>query len=85
MNMKLSSHLQLELSKQYERNAFLTIKYKGRDVAFKTDAEGNPISLFIGKETENGKIKGERYVRTLKKDIKGMIIKDHWELKGKAT
>jgi hypothetical protein len=34
---------------------------------------------------EQGKIKGERYARTLKYDREGNLIKDHWELKGKAT
>lgn len=32
----------------------------------------------------DGKIKGERFVRTLKKDKQGVIVKDHWDLKGKA-
>jgi len=35
--------------------------------------------------TESGSIKGERYARTLKKDSQGNLIKDHWELKGKAS
>ncbi len=59
--------------------------FKGNDLSFKTDENGNPILLFIGKKTSNGSIKGERYARTLKRDPKGTIIKDHWELKGKAT
>jgi hypothetical protein len=61
------------------------MKYKGYDLSFKTDEDGNPILLFIGKKTEHGSIKGERYARTLKKDREGKIFKDHWELKGKAT
>jgi len=36
-------------------------------------------------QKEDGSIKGERYVRTLKHDKEGKIIKDHWELKGKAS
>ena len=63
----------------------IEMKYKGYDLSFKTDDEGNAILLFIGKKTEQGTIKGERYARTLKKDREGKIFKDHWELKGKAT
>lgn len=83
--MKLSQHLQLKLSKKYEPSAMVSMRYKGNDLAFKTDEEGNPVLLFIGKATESGTIKGERYARTLKSDRNGYIIKDHWELKGKAT
>ena len=61
------------------------MRFKENDVAFKTDDEGNAILLFIGKKTEQGTIKGERYARTLKRDREGKIFKDHWELKGKAT
>jgi hypothetical protein len=41
--------------------------------------------FLFGKLKEDGTIKGERYARTLKYDKEGKIIKDHWELKGKAT
>jgi hypothetical protein len=83
--MKLSQHLQLQLNKGYALATSVDMRYKGNDLTFKTDDEGNPIVLFIGKRTASGKIKGERYVRVLKKDRHGVIIKDHWELKGKAT
>ena len=63
----------------------VSMKYKGNDLTFKTDEEGNPIVLFIGKELPNGMIRGERYTRRLKRDEKGNVIKDHWELKGKAS
>ncbi len=69
----------------YEPAAMVHMHYKGKDMAFKTDREGNPILLFIGKEDEEGTVKGERYARTLKKDTAGNVIKDHWELKGKAS
>jgi hypothetical protein len=83
--MKLSQHLQLKLSKRYEPSSMISMKYKGNDLSFKTDKEGNPILLFIGKADSAGKIKGERYTRTLKADQNGVIIKDHWDLKGKAN
>lgn len=83
--MALSGDLQKRLSKKFEISSMIEMKYKGYDLSFKTDEEGNPVLLFIGKKTENGTIKGERYARTLKKDREGKIFKDHWELKGKAT
>lgn len=83
--MKLSEGLINKLSKTYEPAAMVHMHYNGKDLAVKTDKEGNPVLLFIGKENEEGTVKGERYARTLKKDRDGNVIKDHWELKGKAT
>jgi len=82
--MALSEELQKKLGKKYEASSMIEMKFKGYNVSFKTDDEGNAILLFIGKKTEQGTIKGERYARTLKKDREGKIFKDHWELKGKA-
>ncbi len=83
--MALSEDLQKKLANKYETSAMVEMKYKGYDLSFKTDDEGNAVLLFIGKKTEKGTIKGERYSRTLKRDKEGKIFKDHWELKGKAT
>lgn len=83
--MALSEDLQKKLGKTYESSAMVETKYKGYYLPFKTDDEGNAILLFIGKKTEQGTIKGERYARTLKKDSEGKIFKDHREQKGKAT
>lgn len=62
----------------------LSMRYKGNDLTFKTDSAGNPSVLFIGRMNENGLIRGERYVRTLKYDNSGKVTKDYWDLKGKA-
>ena len=83
--MKLNEDLLKILSKTYEKSAMINMVYKQKDLSFKTDDEGNPILLFIGKRDENGVVKGERYARTLKKNKEGQVFKDHWELKGKAT
>jgi hypothetical protein len=83
--MKLSEDLQRKLQKKYEPSSMVNMKYKGNDVAFKTDEHGNPILLFIGKRDDKGSIKGERFARRLKHGDNGDIIKDHWELKGKAS
>ena len=83
--MALNEDLQKKLSKKFEPDTSVEMTFRGNDLSFKTDNEGNAILLFIGKKTEQGTIKGERYARTLKKDREGKIFKDHWELKGKAT
>jgi hypothetical protein len=83
--MALSEDLQKKLEKKYDPATMIEMKYKGNDLSFKTDEEGNAVLLFIGKKTGHGTVKGERYARTFKKDKEGKILKDHWELKGKAT
>lgn len=83
--MKIGDELKKKLSKTYEPSSMVEMAFKGNDLAFKTDPDGNPVLLFIGRKTESGNIRGERYARTLKRDTNGTIIKDHWDLKGKAT
>jgi hypothetical protein len=83
--MKLREELIKKLAKTYEPAALIHDTFRGNDIAFKTDADGNAIMLFVGKRGEDGTIKGERYVRTLKHDTAGKRIKDHWESKGKAS
>ena len=82
--MKLNESLVLKLSKRYQPSTMVEMKFRGKDVSFKTDEEGNPIVLFIGKAQPDGKIKGERYTRRLVRDAQGFLIKDHWDLKGKV-
>ena len=83
--MKLSDTLQKKLSGHFEPSSMIDMRFKGNDVSFKTDEDGNPVLLFIGTRNKDGNIKGDRYARTLKKDKEGKIFKDHWELKGKST
>ena len=83
--MKLSHSLLLKLGKKYQPSSRIDLRYKGMDVSIKTDKEGNAVVLFIGKLDANGRVRGERYARTLKSDVRGAVIKDHWDLKGKAS
>ncbi|HVG40272.1 MAG TPA: hypothetical protein VM888_01580 [Chitinophagaceae bacterium] len=83
--MKLSEDLIKKLGKKHDPSTMIHSTFRGNDIAFKTDEEGNAIQLFVGKRKEDGTIKGERFARTLKRDKEGVIFKDHWELKGKAT
>lgn len=83
--MRLRDDLLKKLQKQYEPLKLIEAKFRGLDLAFKTDKEGNPIVLFIGHKEIDGKIKGERYTRTLLRSADGTSLKDHWDLKGKST
>jgi hypothetical protein len=73
------------LNKIYTPDALIDMKYKGLDVTLKTDKEGNAILMFIGERKANGLIHGNRFSRTFIKDKQGVVIKDHWELKGKVS
>jgi len=83
-SMALNELLQSKLRKKYQPSSMVEMKFKGKDLTFKTDDEGNAVTLFIGKIQPDGKIKGERYKRTLIRLPGGEIVKDHWDLKGKA-
>lgn len=73
------------LSKIYQPATLVEMKFKRYDLAFKTDEKGRPILLFIGEKDSNGKIRGERYARRLMENTEGILLKDHWDHKGKAT
>ncbi|MDB5023977.1 MAG: hypothetical protein JWP78_1732 [Mucilaginibacter sp.] len=72
------------LNKEYPASTIRETRYRDLDLAFKTDKEGRPVLLFIGKKIAPGKIRGERYVRSIVNTSDGKV-KDHWEKKGKAT
>ncbi|HLT75401.1 MAG TPA: hypothetical protein VKZ68_09945 [Ohtaekwangia sp.] len=82
--MSLGADILLRLTRRYEANSTVDFKFRGKDVTVKTDAQGNPVIAFVGKRGNDGKIKGQRYARTLKADDKGRVFKDHWDLKGTA-
>lgn len=81
---KIGEPLLKKLSKLYEPSSMVHLRFKSYDLAFKTDEEGNPLVLFIGKADKEGTIKGDRYARRLLKDNTGKVIKDHWDYKGKV-
>lgn len=82
--MKIGENLLKKLNKKYEPSSMVSMKFREYDMALKTDEEGNPVLLFIGKANEAGTIKGDRYARRLLKDKEGKTIKDHWDYKGKV-
>jgi hypothetical protein len=76
---KIGEPLLRKLNKQYEASAMVHLKFKAYELAVKTNEEGNPILVFIGKVNVEGTIKGDRYARRLLKDKTGKVIKDHWD------
>jgi len=74
--MKLGPPLVELLEKIYQADVLIQIKFERYDLAFKTDAAGQPILLFIGKKDAQGRIRGERFVRQ---------PKGHWDNKGKIS
>src|SRR4051812_35871537 len=85
IRMALNEQLRAKLRKLYEPSSLIEMKYKKLDITVKTDQHGHAVLLFIGKKKNTGKISGERYIRTLKIAADGSVVKDHWELKGKAS
>ncbi|SKB81953.1 hypothetical protein [Daejeonella lutea] len=83
--MELKEPVRKVLNKIYEPDSMIEKPFKKYHMAFKTDELGRPILLFLGKKELDGRIKGERFSRRFKTDNAGVIIKDHWEHKGKAT
>ena len=83
--MKLREPILKIVNKLYAPDTMINLKFKRYDMAIKTDDKGRAILLFMGTKKDNGDIVGERYARRLKEGENGIIIKDHWEHKGKAT
>lgn len=82
--MKLGERLLKHLNKKYEPLQLVAFRFGRYDVATKTDEEGNPVLVFIGKADERGIIKGDQFTRRLLKDATGAVVKDHWDHKGKV-
>jgi hypothetical protein len=83
--MPLSEELKKKLNKMYEPLSTVEFKFRGKDVIMIVDKEGRAIQFFIGKKSDNGKIRGERYSRKLIRDRLGNLVKDHWDRKGKSS
>ncbi len=58
MKTKLNEELIKKLEKRYEPNVIIETRFKGYDIAFKTDKEGNPILLFLVKRLKRALLKG---------------------------
>jgi hypothetical protein len=82
--MKLGAELLKILAKPYAPAEMIHRCFGRYDLAFRTDDEGRPVLLFIGKADGDGNIKGESFARRLQTDQDGRVIKDHWDNKGKV-
>lgn len=83
--MKIGEKLLKKLSKKYLPDEMIHERFERYDISFKTDEDGNPILLFIGSRKENGMIAGEYFFRVLIREKNGIVIKDHWDCKGKVS
>lgn len=84
--MALSEKLEAKLNKIYSAKTRVDDVFKGNDITFMTNEQGEPVTLFIGKRGEDGAIKGERYVRKIVRSEDGSkIVKSHWDNKGKVS
>lgn len=83
--MTIGEELLRKVNKTFPPGENVQFRYKGNDVVLNVDEQGNAIRMFLGKASEHGVIKGDRYSRTMKYDHNGKLIKDHWERKGKAS
>lgn len=83
--MKIGAELSKVLSKTYAPGQMISQRFGRYDLAFKTDEQGRPVLLYMGKADADGKIKGERFARRLQTNQNGEIIKDHWDNKGKTA
>ncbi|UOQ54108.1 hypothetical protein [Hymenobacter cellulosivorans] len=82
--MPLHPELDKKLSKTYEPSASINDVFKGYDITFVTNENGEPMTLFFGKRRPDGLIAGERYTRTIKREPDGVAVKSsHWDLRGK--
>ena len=82
--MKLGPPILKILQKHYRPSSLIETTFGNYDLAFKTNEEGLPILLFLGKRQADGRIKGDRFARRLVKQ-NDQIVRDHWDHKGKAT
>lgn len=83
--MKLGEALLKKINAVQERAALVRLRFRDQDVVVRTDEEGQAVQVFLGRADTEGRIRGDRFSRTIVKDREGKVIKDYWERKGKAT
>lgn len=83
--MSLNPSLIKKLQAKFAASSMVDFTFHGKDVTVKTDSNGYAVLAFIGRKKAGGSIKGDRYSRTLIFKPDGSVLKDHWEMKGKAS
>lgn len=79
----LGKTLEALMKKTYKPASRVDMTFKGKDLTFITNQNGEPITLFLGKRKENGDISGEMFSRRIKKLENGLIKESHWDNQGK--
>ena len=75
-----------KLEKTYPPSQRIDDVFRGNDITFITNENGEPTTLYIGERTETGEIKGDLFVRKIVRSQDGSKIeKSHWDNKGKVT
>jgi len=83
--MAIGARLEAKLSKRYPPETRLDEEFGRHAITFITNADGDPVTLFIGQRNPDGTIRGERYARKLLLDpASGRVVKSHWDLKGRT-
>jgi hypothetical protein len=84
--MPLNPALEARLAKPYATSTRIDDNFRGKEISFITDKDGQAVTLFIGKRNTDGSIAGERYARKIQYAPDGQtIVKSHWDNKGKVT
>ncbi len=82
--MPLHRELDKKLSKVFEPSTTIDDVFKGYDITFVTNEHGEPVTLFFGKRRPDGRIVGERFTRTIKRQPGSLDVKSsHWDNHGK--
>jgi hypothetical protein len=82
--MPLHHELDKKLRKTFEPSSRIDDVFKGYDITFLTNENGEPMTLFFGKRRPDGVIVGERFTRTIKRQPDGLAVKSsHWDNQGK--
>ena len=82
--MPLHPELDKKVSKIFEPKTTTNDVFKGYDITFVTNENGEPVTLYFGKRRPDGLIAGERFSRTIKREADGVTVKSsHWDNHGK--
>ena len=82
--MPLHPELDKKLSKTFAPKTSIDDVFKGYDITFVTNEHGEPVTLFFGKRRPDGRIVGERYTRTIKRQPGSLEVKSsHWDNQGR--
>ncbi len=80
----IGKSLEAYLKKCYTPSSRIEMTFKGKEITFITNTNGEPITLFLGKRKANGDISGEMFSRRIKKIENGLIKESHWDNQGKV-